>query len=77
MVCDGGNEWYENTERRAAALEAKGLHYLGCGVSGGAEGARRGPSLMVGGPADAFALLEPTLSKIAARAPGDGKPCLG
>jgi len=75
-VADGGNEWYENTERRAAEMAAAGVHYLGCGVSGGAEGARRGPSLMVGGPADAFDLLKPTLAKIAARAP-DGAPCLG
>ncbi|KAH8064127.1 hypothetical protein JL720_12923 [Aureococcus anophagefferens] len=44
-VMDGGNEWFENTERRAAAYAEAGIHYLGCGVSGGAEGAPR-PSLM-------------------------------
>ena len=49
-VVDGGNEWYENTERRAAEFSALGLHYVGCGVSGGAEGARHGPSLMAGAP---------------------------
>ena len=52
-VVDGGNEWYENTERRAAQFSALGLHYVGCGVSGGAEGARHGPSLMAGGPREA------------------------
>lgn len=73
-VVDGGNEWYENTERRAAEFSALGLHYVGCGVSGGAEGARHGPSLMAGGPREAFDLLEPTLKKIAAQVDG---PCLG
>ena len=71
-VVDGGNEWYENTERRAAQFSALGLHYVGCGVSGGAEGARHGPSLMAGGPREAFDLLEPTLKKIAAQVDG---PC--
>jgi len=75
-VADGGNEWYEHTERRAAALGEAGIHYVGCGVSGGAEGARRGPSLMAGGPRRAFELLEPTLAKIAAVGP-DGAACLG
>jgi 6-phosphogluconate dehydrogenase len=73
-VVDGGNEWYENTERRAAQFSSLGLHYVGCGVSGGAEGARHGPSLMAGGPREAFDLLEPTLKKIAAQVDG---PCLG
>ena len=73
-VVDGGNEWYENTERRAAQFSALGLHYVGCGVSGGAEGRRHGPSLMAGGPREAFDLLEPTLKKIAAQVDG---PCLG
>ncbi|KAH8061203.1 hypothetical protein JL722_4506 [Aureococcus anophagefferens] len=75
-VMDGGNEWFENTERRAAAYAEAGIHYLGCGVSGGAEGARRGPSLMVGGPEAAWALMKPTLEKICATGPG-GAPCLG
>ena len=74
LIIDGGNEWYENTERRAAQFSALGLHYVGCGVSGGAEGARHGPSLMAGGPREAFDLLEPTLKKIAAQVDG---PCLG
>ena len=48
-IIDGGNEWYENTERRIAAAESRGLLYLGMGVSGGEDGARHGPSLMPGG----------------------------
>jgi 6-phosphogluconate dehydrogenase len=48
LIIDGGNEWYENTERRAKMLEPKGLLYMGMGVSGGEEGARYGPSLMPG-----------------------------
>ena len=49
MLVDGGNEFFENTERRAKELEADGLHYVGMGVSGGEEGARHGPSMMPGG----------------------------
>ncbi|XP_023634321.1 6-phosphogluconate dehydrogenase, decarboxylating 2, chloroplastic-like [Capsella rubella] len=47
-IIDGGNEWYQNTERRIVEAEKKGLLYLGMGVSGGEEGARNGPSLMPG-----------------------------
>ena len=50
MIIDGGNEWYENTERRMAMCEEKGILFMGMGVSGGEEGARRGPSMMPGGP---------------------------
>merc|ERR1719174_2019172 len=46
VIIDGGNEWYENTERRAAEVADKGILYLGMGVSGGEEGARNGPSMM-------------------------------
>ena len=74
MIIDGGNEWYANTERRAAALQAKGLHYMGMGVSGGEEGARHGPSLMPGGPAAAYKVVEPVLRKIAAQV--DDGPCV-
>ncbi|XP_078443018.1 6-phosphogluconate dehydrogenase, decarboxylating 1-like [Wolffia australiana] len=74
-LVDGGNEWYENTERRAEAMAARGLLYLGMGVSGGEEGARRGPSLMPGGAAPAYALLEDVLLRTAAQVPGSG-PCV-
>ncbi|CAN6718625.1 unnamed protein product [Malus baccata var. baccata] len=53
-IIDGGNEWYENTERRIAEANGRGLLYLGMGVSGGEEGARHGPSLMPGGSHQAY-----------------------
>jgi 6-phosphogluconate dehydrogenase len=74
LIIDGGNEWFENTERRAAKVEADGLRYMGMGVSGGEEGARNGPSLMPGGPRDAYALLQPVLTRIAAQV--DDGPCV-
>ncbi|KAH8070534.1 hypothetical protein JL721_4927 [Aureococcus anophagefferens] len=73
-VMDGGNEWFENTERRAAAYAEAGIHYLGCGVSGGAEGAAGRASWSAG--RGAWALMKPTLEKICATGPG-GAPCLG
>jgi 6-phosphogluconate dehydrogenase len=73
-IIDGGNEWYENTERRAEAVKAKGLLYLGMGVSGGEEGARHGPSLMPGGTIEAYKYIEDIVAKIAAQV-NDG-PCV-
>jgi 6-phosphogluconate dehydrogenase len=66
VLIDGGNEWYPNTLRRGAALSALGIHYMGMGVSGGEEGARNGPSLMPGGPREAFDRVRPILEAIAA-----------
>ena len=74
VIIDGGNEWFENTERRALAAAARGLRYMGMGVSGGEEGARHGPSLMPGGERAAYDLLEPVLRKIAAQV--DDGPCV-
>ncbi len=62
-IIDGGNEWYENTERRAASVKEKGLMYLGMGVSGGEEGARNGPSLMPGGTPEAYQYVEDVVQK--------------
>jgi 6-phosphogluconate dehydrogenase len=73
-IIDGGNEWFENTDRRAKELEPKKIHYMGMGVSGGEEGARHGPSLMPGGPKEAYDHLEPILTKIAAQV--DDGPCV-
>eukprot|EP00899_Mesostigma_viride_P010370 jgi/Mesvir1/19334/Mv10392-RA.1 len=73
-IIDGGNEWYENTERRQKAAEAKGLLYLGMGVSGGEEGARNGPSLMPGGSLKAYKLIEDVVKKVAAQV--DDGPCV-
>jgi len=67
LLVDGGNEWFENSQRRAKELEPKGILFMGMGVSGGEEGARNGPSLMPGGPRAAFDLLEPILTKCAAQ----------
>ncbi len=67
VVMDGGNSLYLDTRRRGEELAASGIGYLGVGVSGGAEGARRGPALMPGGPRDAYDRVEAILETIAAR----------
>jgi 6-phosphogluconate dehydrogenase len=74
VIIDGGNSLYTDTERRAAALAAVGLDFVGAGVSGGEEGARKGPAIMPGGPAAALARLQPLFASIAARV--DGEPCV-
>ncbi|MEM9133018.1 MAG: decarboxylating NADP(+)-dependent phosphogluconate dehydrogenase [Actinomycetota bacterium] len=74
VIIDGGNSFYPDTARRQAALEERGLLYVGSGVSGGEEGARNGPSIMPGGSPAAQSLVEPVFEAIAAKA-DDGKPC--
>ncbi|MEO1336658.1 MAG: NAD(P)-binding domain-containing protein, partial [Myxococcota bacterium] len=74
VIIDGGNEFYTHTERRVEALQAKGIEFIGMGVSGGAEGARHGPSLMPGGHRDAYAKVSAIMEKIAAQVE-DG-PCV-
>jgi 6-phosphogluconate dehydrogenase len=66
IVIDGGNSWFEDTARREVSLAAQGIAFMGCGVSGGAEGARTGPSLMPGGPPEAWARVRDVLEAIAA-----------
>ena len=61
LAIDGGNSHFRDTRRRAVDLASRGLGFFGVGVSGGSEGARNGPSLMVGGPGDAYASLAPEL----------------
>lgn len=73
IVLDGGNSFFEDTRRRSAALADKGLVYFGVGVSGGEEGARRGPSIMPGGGREAYAAVQPILEAISAKA--EGEPC--
>jgi len=73
-IVDGGNEWYENTERRQEAAKQKGLLYLGMGVSGGEEGARHGPSLMPGGSYEAYTYIQDIVLKVAAQV--DSGPCV-
>ena len=74
IVVDGGNSLFTDTERRAAELAAQGLLFVGAGVSGGEEGARKGPALMPGGPAEAWPALRPLFEAIAAKVGGD--PCV-
>lgn len=73
VLIDGGNEWYLNSIRRAKELEPRGILFVGMGISGGEEGARNGPSLMPGGPREAYDLLEPILKACAAQV--DDGPC--
>ncbi len=71
IVVDAGNAHFADTRRREDALKAKGLHFVGAGVSGGEEGALNGPSIMPGGSTFAYAALEPMLTKIAAHVNGE------
>jgi 6-phosphogluconate dehydrogenase len=72
IVIDGGNAYFKDTVRRENKLKAMGLNFLGIGISGGEEGALKGPSLMPGGPRDAWKIVAPLLEKIAAQVDG---PC--
>ncbi len=77
-IIDGGNAHWEDTIRRERALTERGLRFVGSGVSGGEEGARFGPSLMPGGTPEAWTLLEPIWTAIAAKVdPETGKPIEG
>lgn len=71
IIIDGGNSHFIDTERRSKDLESKGLHFIGMGVSGGEEGARKGPSMMPGGDAQAYKTIQPILEKIAAKVNGE------
>jgi len=73
LLIDGGNSFFEDTVRREQAMAGRGLRFLGTGVSGGEEGALHGPSIMPGGTAEAYAMVEPVLTRIAAQV--DGVPC--
>ena len=73
IVIDAGNSYFEDTNRRISDLAAKDLHFVGMGVSGGEQGARKGPSIMPGGDLEAFKLLKPMLEAIAAKV--DGEAC--
>ncbi len=73
IIIDGGNSLWTDTQRREKALKEKGLHYVGCGVSGGEEGALKGPSMMPGGSQESWAAVGPIFRKIAAVV--DGEPC--
>ena len=74
IVIDGGNSHFGDTDRRVAHLKEKGVHLLGTGVSGGAEGARRGPSIMPGGDAGSYREVQSIFESVAARY--EGAPCV-
>lgn len=74
IIIDGGNSHYPDTMRRTEMVESKGLLYIGTGVSGGEEGALKGPSIMPGGSPDAWPSVKPIFQSIAAKVE-DGTPC--
>ncbi len=74
ILIDGGNSDYRDTERRVTACRAQGIHFVGAGISGGAEGALRGASIMPGGAVEAWPVIRSLLKDIAAKA-ADGTPC--
>ena len=73
LIIDGGNSHFPDTERREKELNEKGFEFLGVGVSGGAEGARRGPSIMIGGKEEAYEIVKPILEAVSAMVKGE--PC--
>ena len=73
ILIDGGNSNYKDSMRRSAAIESRGLLFVGMGVSGGEEGARHGPSIMPGGSAAAWSAIQPIFQAIAAQV--EGQPC--
>ncbi|XP_014256847.1 6-phosphogluconate dehydrogenase, decarboxylating [Cimex lectularius] len=73
ILIDGGNSEYKDSERRMAWCKEKGLHFVGVGVSGGEEGARKGPSLMPGGDKEAWPHLAPVFQSVCAKV--NGEPC--
>src|SRR5499427_4043514 len=73
VLIDGGNSLFTDTQRRDKELEPAGIHFVGMGVSGGEEGALKGPSLMPGGSRESWEIIAPIFRKIAAQV--DGEPC--
>ena len=73
LIMDGGNSYYMDTIRRNKVLKELGYHFLGTGISGGEEGARKGPAIMPGGAIDAYQMMEPILTAISAKV--DNEPC--
>ena len=74
LIIDGGNSLYTDSERRTEELAKRGILFVGMGVSGGEEGALKGPSMMPGGPASSWELISPIFKKVAAIV--DGEPCV-
>lgn len=74
LLMDGGNSYFPDTDRRFELLNEKGIHFMGIGISGGEEGARKGPSIMPGGSRESYQLVAPILEAAAAKV--DGEPCV-
>jgi 6-phosphogluconate dehydrogenase len=74
LIIDGGNSFYEDTNRRETYLKEKGIRFLGIGVSGGSKGARFGPSIMPGGEESAYELVRPIMEAVSAKV--NGEPCV-
>jgi 6-phosphogluconate dehydrogenase len=74
LMIDGGNSFFQDTERRSREVESKGYLYIGTGISGGEEGALKGPSIMPGGSSEAYAIIESIVNAISAKVNGD--PCV-
>ena len=75
ILIDGGNSFFQDTDRRSDEMARDGFHFVGAGVSGGEEGALRGPSIMPGGPREAWEAIAPIFRAIAAKA-ADDEPCV-
>ena len=75
IIIDGGNSHYTDTLRRINELKNIGFHFMGMGISGGEEGARKGPSIMPGGDEEAYKEVEPILKAVSAKV--NGEPCVG
>ncbi|HEY6951011.1 MAG TPA: NADP-dependent phosphogluconate dehydrogenase [Bacteroidota bacterium] len=74
LIIDGGNSYFRDTERRSAELKKKGIGFMGVGISGGEQGARKGPSIMPGGQKESYERVRQIFEAIAARV--GGKPCV-
>ncbi|MEN1785133.1 MAG: NADP-dependent phosphogluconate dehydrogenase [Bacteroidota bacterium] len=74
IIIDGGNSFFTDTDRREAYLKDEGIHFFGAGVSGGAKGARLGPSIMPGGSREAYQYVKPIFEAVAAKY--QGEPCV-
>ena len=74
LIIDGGNSYFTDTNRRVLELKEKGLHFFGMGISGGEEGARKGPSMMPGGDPVAYKVVQPIFEAVAAKV--NGEPCV-
>lgn len=74
LIIDGGNSHFTDTNRRVEELKASGLHFFGMGISGGEEGARKGPSMMPGGDPEAYKVVQPIFEAVAAKV--NAEPCV-